>query len=184
VEQASIKQKEKAKYTVCKIAMENSFRIKDEIMLLCIKQIRKNKRKLSAESAWGMLACMLSLTSPSEGLSYPMMNWLINVVELHPNQAYKDWASYCLARAYRTFINEDKRFFSPHPMEMAYVSNRKGVKIPLYCSNGAFITMWIESYNDFEELKAEALLRLGLKTEHHWRYTVIEIVEYDTKYGM
>jgi hypothetical protein len=69
VEQATIKQKEKAKYTVCKILMENSFRIKDEIMLLCIKQIRKNKRKLSAESAWGMLACMLSLSSPSEGLS-------------------------------------------------------------------------------------------------------------------
>jgi hypothetical protein len=95
----------------------------------------------------------------------------------------RDWCRYILARVYYMHMAQDKRYFNPDPMEMAYVTNRKKVKVHLFMPNGAFLTLWIESYTTFEDLKKEALFRLGYKTKHYWRWGVIEFIEYPEKFG-
>ena len=182
-EPATFKQREKSRMLLIKVGMEKSQRIRDEIILQLVKQIRKNKGKLSTESAFSLLGCVVSTILPSEELIYPLMNWLVSMIDLHTNDAYRDWSRYILSRVYHSHLAEDKRFFTPDPLEVAYVTNRKKVKIPLYMGNGTFLTMWIESYTDFEELKAAALQRLGLKTSHHWRYGFVEYIEYEEKFG-
>lgn len=164
--------------------MEKTQRMRDEILIQLIKQVRKNNKKSSVEAAFSLLANILSISYPSEGLLFPLMNWLMNMVTHHKNEGYKDWCRYILARVYYMHLAQDKRYFNPDPMEMAYVTNRKRIKIHLFMPNGAFLTLWIESYTTFEELKKEALFRLGYKTKHYWRWGVIEYVEYSDKFGI
>lgn len=182
-EQATFRQKEKARMLLIKLGMEKSQRIKDEIILQIVKQIRKNKGKLSTENAFSLLAGVLSAINASENLVFPLLNWLISMIDLHQNDAYRDWSRFILCRVYHSHLAVDKRFFCPDPFEVAYVTNRKKIKVPLYMPNGTFLTLWIESYTDFEQLKAAALQRLGFKTSHQWRYGVIEYIEYENKFG-
>lgn len=182
-EQTSAKAKQRARNQLIKIVMEKTQRLRDEIIIQLIKQVRKNNRKSSVEAAFSLLANVVSIAYPSEGLLFPLMNWLMNMVIYHKNEGYKDWCRYILARVYYMHLAQDKRYFNPDPMEMAYVANRKRVKVHLFMPNGAFLTLWIESYTTFEDLKKEALYRLGYKTKHFWRWGVIEYIEYSDKFG-
>ena len=181
-EVTTIEAKTKARNQIIKYSVEKPQRVRDEMILQLIKQIRNNKKKLSTENAWGLLACVVSIGAPSDRFVYPLMNWLMNMIDIHQNEGYKDWARFILCRVYNYHIMFDKRVFIPDIIEMAYVLNRKRTKVPVYMSNGAFLTMWIESYTDIEAMKSEALLRLGLKTDHKWRYGILEYIEYPTKY--
>lgn len=166
-----------------KLVLDKGPRLRDEIVLQLIKQIRGNPSKISSEAAWASLACVLSISGPSEHFIFPFMHWLIDVIELHQSKSFQEWARFCLARAYHKLSAIDRRAFVPEKNEITYVSNKKQVKVPLFMANGAFMTNFIESYTDFEQLKRAALARLGLHTTHLWRYGIIELVEYENKYG-
>jgi hypothetical protein len=181
-EAATFENKEKAKYSIIRYSVEKSQRVRDEIILQLIKQIRNNKKKYSTENCWGLFASVVSVGAPSEKFIYPLMNWLMNMIDIHQNEGYKDWSRFILCRVYNYHIMQDKRIFIPDPMEINYIINRRRIKVALYMSNGAFLTCWIESYTDVDALKSEALLRLGLKTDHKWRYGILEYVEYPTKF--
>jgi MyTH4 domain len=163
--------------------LEKGPRIRDEIILQLVKQIRGNTNKFSAEAAWATLASVTSIASPSDNFSYPLMHWLIDIIDLHENKSYKEWGRFILARLYNNLSAQDKRVFVPESNEISYIINKRQIKAPLFMPNGAFMTMFIESYTDFETMKKTALYRMGLHTDHVWRYGIMEVVEYDNKYG-
>lgn len=138
---------------------------------------------MSGEAAWATLACVLSISGPSEQFTFPVMHWLVDVIDLHQTKSFQEWARFCLSRIYHKLSSHDRRVFIPEKNEIAYISNKKQLKVPLFMANGAFMTMYIESYTDFEGLKRAALARMGLHTAHLWRYGILEVVEYENKYG-
>lgn len=179
----SAKQKERAKLLLMKLCLEKSPRIRDEIILQLIKQIRGNPNKISSEAAWGTLSCVTSLANPSEGFVYPVMHWLIDIIELHDSPSYKEWAKFILARIYNNLKAKDKRVFVPEINEMSYVANKKQIKVSVFMPNGAFMTCYIESYTDFDTLKKHVLQRLSFHGEPAWRFGIMEVIEYENKYG-
>jgi hypothetical protein len=182
-EKPTAKQKERAKLLLMKLALEKSPRIRDEIILQLVKQIRGNPNKISSDVAWGTLACILSMSNPSEGFTYPLMHWLIDVIEIHESPSFKEWGRYILARIYNNHNSIDKRVFVPEVNEITYIYNKKMIKIAVFMPNGTFMTCYIESYTNFDALKDQVLKRLGLHTEHTWRYGIMETVEFENKFG-
>lgn len=166
-----------------KLCLEKSPRIRDEIILQLVKQIRGNPNKTSSEAAWGTLACVLSLANPSEGFVYPLMHWIIDIIDLHESPSYKEWGRFILCRMYNNLSAKDKRVFVPEINEVSYICNKKQIKLAVYMPNGAFMTCYAESYTDFNSLKKLILHRLKFDAEPAWRFGFMEVVEYENKYG-
>lgn len=167
---------------VFKLGLEKTQRIRDEIILLVIKQIRKNEKSISTSNAWSLLAMVLSVFEPSKGLAYPLMNWFMNVIDHHKNPAYQTWARYILCRVYKLHIMRDSRVFVPIFLESQYIKYMKKIRFNVFMMNGTFMQVWIESYTTFRELKHLVLAKLDLQTRHHYRYGFMEQIDKKTSY--
>lgn len=173
-------QRVEARNKLIKIAISKSTRVKDEIILLLIKQTRKNGDPESVLRVFRLLAIVVSIIKPSKELTLPLMNWLYNVVEHHKNEEYKNWARYILFRVYKNSRLNDTRVFMPNT-ELLYIENMKKIKIYIFTLNGAFIECYIESYTTFAELKFLVMQQLRTVTKHHWRLGFLEQVRYKDK---
>jgi hypothetical protein len=171
---ATDEEKKQSVQKLYKLGLENTQRITDEIIMLLIKQIRSNENITSTQNCWALLGQMLSVLEPSKPLAFPLMNWFLNVIDHHQNKAYQTWARYLLCRVYRLYKMLDKRVFSPIYLESQYVKYMKKIRLNVFMMNGAFMTVWVESYTTFRELKVLVLAKLDVQTRHHWRYGFIE----------
>ena len=104
-------QKKEAIMRLYKISLKKSKRLKDEIILLIIKQIRKNTTPSSVVRAWTLLANLLSVVKPSKGFTLPLLNWLMKVIDHSPEKGYQDWAKYIVMRVYKMYKIKDERVF-------------------------------------------------------------------------
>lgn len=147
-----------------------------------IKQIRKNEKSISTSNAWSLLAMVLSVFEPSKPLAFPLMNWLMNVIDHHKNPAYQSWARYILCRVYNLYKMKDTRVFTPIYLESQYVKYMKKIRFNVFMMNGTFMQVWIESYTTFRELKHLVLAKLNHQTRHHYRYGFMEQVDKRTSY--
>jgi hypothetical protein len=111
------------------------------------------------------------------------MHWLIDIIDLHESPSYKEWARMSLARMYYNLSSTDKRVYVPEINEISYICNKKQSKTAVFLPNGAFMTCYIESYTDFDALKKLVLQRLSFHGEPAWRFGIMEVVEYENKYG-
>lgn len=150
--------------------------------MLLIKQIRSNEDALSTSNCWALCGQMLSVFEPSKPFIFPLMNWFMNVIDHHKNKAYQTWARYILCRVYNLYKMKDRRVFSPIFLESQYVKYMKKVRLNVFMMNGAFMTVWIESYTTFRELKTIVLAKLDHQTRHHWRYGFMEQIDKRTSY--
>jgi len=171
---ATDEEKKQSVQKLYKLGLENTQRITDEIIMLLIKQIRSNENITSTQNCWALLGQMISVLEPSKPLAFPLMNWFLNVIDHHQNKAYQTWARYLLCRVYRLYKMPDKRVFSPIYLESQYVKYMKKIRLNVFMMNGAFMTVWVESYTTFRELKVLVLAKLDVQTRHHWRYGFME----------
>ena len=158
------------------IVLENEDAVKDELYLILIKQSRNNPRKESMERVWHILALACSIILPSKGFLPALYNYLLMVIDNHPEQRFKEWAHYSLKRLYNLDKNKFKRNFGPSDLEIHANRHRKQILLPIYLQNGGYFTVPVESYFSTQEILRAALNALDVGRKFWPYFHLVDII--------
>ena len=165
--------------TVCR---DKGDSLVDEIYLIIIKMLRNNPEDETIPKVWELFAFMASYKLPSESFKFPVFNYLLAVIENHPDPEFKCWAKYVLKRMYSLHKNKFKRNYVVSMDEMTYIKGRKLIPVPIYLQNGQSFFTFIESYTTAGEMLQAVLDYLKVEENDRQYYCLIESVEKVSKY--
>ena len=104
IDGASSKTKDKKIKKLQSVCMDKGGQVVDEVYLILIKMLRNNPEEETVIRVWEIIAYMASYCLPSANFLYPVYNYLLTVIEHHPEAESKSWARYTLKRLYRLVI--------------------------------------------------------------------------------
>lgn len=80
------------------LALEEDASLRDELFLTLIKLQRNNPRRETVERVWVLLAGACGTLLPSPAFLPALYNYLVSVIDNHPDERVREWAKYSLKR--------------------------------------------------------------------------------------
>lgn len=158
------------------VCMDKGTQIVDEVYLTLIKMLRHNPETETIANIWEILAYMASFVLPSRHFLYPVYNWLLMVIEHHPDPLSKKWARYILKRMYLLQKNPFGRNFMLSTQEMKYIKAMKMIPMNIYLQNGEPFVIYKESYTPAEEMLDSCMDFLKIPSESRQYFCLFESV--------
>ena len=125
--------------------------LRDEVFLQLIKQLRVNNNDESAKSVWTLFNCLASCCSPSQEFQYPLLNWLLKVIEKHEVSYYKQKALAVFCKVYKGYQLIVRRTFPATRDQCESICNNKKLRCIIHLQNGAELGRYM-ILNDFNQI--------------------------------
>lgn len=158
------------------ICMDKGSQIVDEVYLTLIKMLRHNPETETIANIWEILGYMASFVLPSKRFLYPVYNWLLMVIEHHPEPLSKSWGRYILKRMYCLQKNPFGRNFIVSLVEMRHIKAMKMIPMTIYLQNGEPFVIYKESYTPSEEILDSCMDYLKIPAESRQYFCLFESV--------